>query len=731
MRALGALLATLLLAAGLLLGLPVGSPLASAEEPEALVKVTLDALSPSLPQRTSEITVSGRVTNTSKKPILRPRAYFWRNQAPISDREGFDQALESASNEPLGARKIASFDNLYESADDPFLAVGATAAFQLRVKVSDLDLSPTSGIYLMGVHVLQNESSPAVGRARVFVPVLSEPPRNTVSMTSVVALNTRPSLLCSSCSPSRKGVFGDDHLAAELAAGGRLDALLTAAEQPDISFAVDPALIEEVSSMSSGYQIKGDSGAVEDGRGRADATSWLARFTRLVRDQDGYRLLYGSVDVAAATHNAQPEILAASEAAAKRVPLTAALPLLVWPGNGAADDATLAATDPLKPEAVLLSDNSTRTRAPLLKGLGAAPIVNYTGTAFQGGPGPKPSDTPVHLQQRLLAESWLQAATEPAGTTLGRVRVISTAAQAAGDDEAIKAPWVRQTTLTELLGSTPRSWSQTLHYPARIRNRELSPALLGSIDRLTESWATWRDLLADPTSASASADAAIARAASVRRRQDGPSLRAYLAPQQEDLDRRLDAVAISVTPLVVTPRSEVSFPITIRNQLPRPNDPTDTSTNAVRVRLDFDSANRQRLNVAPLPLKAIEAGENLQQRAFIDARANGTVRVNAQLRTASGLPVGPPVAIDVRATQAGTVGWFIAIGAGIVLLGTTALRIRQVAREGARKAATPTAKATGPAGPVPHVDEAEVPPVVRSAPAEDTPPAASSASIDV
>ena len=57
--------------------------------------------------------------------------------------------------------------------------------------MADLELSPTDGIYLMGVHVLQDGDSDAVGRARVFVPVLDEPPESTLQLTSVVVLSTQ------------------------------------------------------------------------------------------------------------------------------------------------------------------------------------------------------------------------------------------------------------------------------------------------------------------------------------------------------------------------------------------------------------------------------------------------------------------------------------------------------------------------------------------------------------
>ena len=77
----------------------------------------------------------------------------------------------------------------------------------------------------MGVHVLQRGNNVAIGRTRVFVPVVAKKPRNSLTMTSVVVLNTRPSLV-------RKGVLSDDHLAAEVGQNGRLTALLKAAEAP-------------------------------------------------------------------------------------------------------------------------------------------------------------------------------------------------------------------------------------------------------------------------------------------------------------------------------------------------------------------------------------------------------------------------------------------------------------------------------------------------------------------
>ncbi|MGI3780976.1 MAG: hypothetical protein ACRYG2_09375 [Janthinobacterium lividum] len=359
----GVLVLVLALAAGLatVLGLVAGTRPAAAAEPEALASITLTSVSPSLPTRGGRITLQGRVTNTSKEPIVRPQACFWRDQAPITDTDGLDSALDSASNAPIGSRLCrdpGQFQDLY-TVDQPDLAPGRSASFTVTAEVADLALAPTDGVYLVGVHVLQNGVPVAIARSRIFVPVLSSKPSRTLQSATLVVLDSRPSALA-------PGLLADDHLAREVATGGRLQVLLDAAEEDDASYAVDPALVSELETMRSGYQVRTAAGATVAGTGQADATRWLTELTQLRAAHDGYRLLFGSPDVAALVHARQTSVLAAAAAAGRRVEATEDLPLLVLPANGAADSATLEAADALDPRAVLLSDSATRGAGPLL-----------------------------------------------------------------------------------------------------------------------------------------------------------------------------------------------------------------------------------------------------------------------------------------------------------------------------------------------------------------------------
>jgi hypothetical protein len=82
--------------------------------------------------------------------------------------------------------------------------------------------------------------------------------------------------------------------------------------------------------------------------------------------------------------------------------------------------------------------------------------------------------------------------------------------------------------------------------------------------------------------------------------------------------------------------------------------------------------------------------------------------------TESGRPVGRPFDIEVQVTQNGTTGWAIAIAAGIVLVASTFLRIRQVAKE--RSKATSGEPGTEP--PTGTDTPSDQLPALSSAPAE-------------
>ncbi|GAA2094174.1 DUF6049 family protein [Microlunatus panaciterrae] len=659
------------------------APAQARAEPKALVTITLSSFTPDVPTRSGEITVSGTVTNTSDQNLYRLQAIFWRSQEPITSSEGMDQALTSPADQPLGARVVDGcgphngqnncFQNLYRDTN-PVLAPGGKEKFTITVKVSQLQLPSTDGVYLMGVHVRGttdgSSSNVTMGRSRVFVPVLERMPSRSMQLTSIVLLSSTPSMV-------RPDVFADEHLAAEISEGGRLSRLLAAADRPEVTFAVDPALVDELERMRDGYRVVDSDGKTTDGTGSDAAGAWLDRFAALRTTRDGYRLPFAVPDLAALSHDGRQDIISGVGRAARKVTSVASLPLLAYPAAGQADATTLQTLESMDPAAILLADTAAGGRGPLLEGPGSAPIVTFGSRAFAGGPGPDPRNTPVHLRQRLLADTWLRVTTAAPGSTLGRVRVITSPAQAVSDAESLGAPWMRQTTLTELLRSRPTAWPQKLSYPAAERQRELSPALLQSLRGLSDGYRIYAELLQDPSDLKARSDAALARSASAWWR-DPRSGATFRNLQRSDLAGVLsgDKVQLSATREVLFAASRSSFPMTVTNKLDAP----------IKFKVAFTSANSQRLSVAPVAEQRVEAGETVQINAEAEAKANGPVLVTAQLTTVSGAKIGKPLTINVKATDIGVVGWVITLAAGVVLVGTTALRIRQVRRERSKEA---------------------------------------------
>ena len=694
-------LASLVAVLGLLLGGLVGAPPASAAEPVALVSITLNSIDPAVPERDGEITLTGTVKNITDQPLLRLKAIFWRNQAPITDREGFDQALVSESNDPLGTRKVEVFQELFTVAD-PALDPGETADFTLTARVADLELAPTDGVYLMGVHVLQAGNLFAVGRARTFVPLVTEDVPEPLQLSTLVVLSSRPSLV-------REGVLSDEHLAREIGPKGRLTQLLKAADRDGTSFAIDPALITELQTMQGGYEVLAGDGGTAPGAGQTDATRWLEDFLAMKSERNGYRLLYGSPDIAALVRDGQESVLTSAETANRLVPTTSALPLLVMPTGGLANADTVEAAADLEPTAIVLSDSTVRSGAPLLAGPDDTPIVAFGTTAAEGGPGPDPRDTPVHVQQRSVSEAWIEATTVSSDESArGRVRVVRTAAQARAEAAEVAVPWTKRSTLGELLKGRPAKWEQRYRYTAEARAAELTAGQLGSLRRFAKSQQVYADLLVEADKTELAGDAAVARAASGAWRKRNTRRMAFLAPQQAELDDLLmNKLEIRSNSKVSTfAREGVVFPITIRNNLPASS--SDPNVNAVHLRLIFISDNRSRLTIKPIEAELIRAEDGYTDNAEVTAKANGIVPVTAQLQTMEGDNVGQPFRIDVRVTQNGTTGWVIAIAAGLVLIGTTTLRIRTVARERARAQAAAPEETVGAMSSAPAIDEAPV-----------------------
>lgn len=660
-------LATLLIAIAPLLAPPGGPRPAVAAEP-TLVRVDLDQVTPTVAKPTDTITVTGRVTNITAAPLFNIQVLMWRNQAPYTESEQLAAVLASAPDEPFGATMInpGNFLDLTRSVASPGLPVsldpGATLSFTVTGTVAQLRVPQFDAVYLVGAVVkgttTRTGNPVTIGRGRSLLPVVNEKSTLVTPLTTIVELRSTPSRIA-----ARE--FLDDHLAAEVAAGGRLRVLLAAAAEADVSWAVDPELVSALEEMAAGYQVRTATGLVP-GSGAVDAASWLAEFDRL-DEARGHQLPYAHPDVLALTAAGNTTVLAGAERAATAVRRTADLPTLATSEAGLADDATVRALLALDPAIVLLSDASTNTSTVTRSG--ATPVVSFAADAFAGGPGPEPG-TALKVRQQMVATGLLQARS---GAPV--VRLVTNEREHAAD-AAARAPYLRRTTLAALAAGPGAPQLGTVTVPRTVSPGPLTSPQISDVAALGRNYAAYAELLVNPGDISDRADAALARSTSGSWRGQAEDQAGFVTPQQNEVGGILSGESVTLgraVPAILTGATG-SFPLTVTNNLTVP----------VKVRVEVTSTNRSRLKVHSVEQVVVQPGERVQVQVAAEPATNGEVAVVAQLTTLSGTALGQPTTRTVIVTQYGTVGWAIAIAAGIAFFGGASWRIRQVRRERAR-----------------------------------------------
>ncbi len=591
----------------------------------------------------------GTVTNTGTATLYTVQVLTWRDTTPITSRAQLAAALAASPTAGTGSRLTTPGSFQVITGSPKPWAPGTSSPFDVTSRLSDLGLTAT-GVYLVGIHVRaatdESAAYQTVGRARTFVTVGT--PASRAATSSVVMLNSAPSFLGS-------GLLSDDHLAGELT--GRLLTLVRHAQLPGVTYAIDPLLYREVTTMAAGYEV-GTTTSHTPGIGKEAAVAWLSEFAKL---SGGYRLPYGSPDLALLAATGDTSTLDLTTQAAEQVPDVAGLPLLVAAPNYQADQHFLTAMARLKP-AVILAETRGAGQTVMSS---STTVVSVDPGAFAGGPGPDDSTTQLQLLARMRADSFL-AAMNPAE---GNVRIVASELDASLDSTA--SPWESRVSLTDLKPATT-SWSDAfgVKKPAAVRDASLEQVIAGGAARI----ANFTSLAGDSGAGNVLRAQFLPPVVSTAWKSDDQA-RAYLSTALTPYGVSAAAITISVAQHVVMTSRDTQFPVTVSNTLGYP----------VKVRVVVTTSNANRLSVPASQLETIDAGESVTVNVSPKATANGSVDAVAHLVTEAGNEVGTPEAFVIEATETGKVAWVIVIASGAVLAAMTVLRIRQVARSPRRK----------------------------------------------
>ncbi|WP_277682243.1 DUF6049 family protein [Saccharomonospora azurea] len=277
-------------------GLPTA---AAAPESDDVLRVRVDELTPRLVDTgTTEVTVVATVTNVGKRPVS---DIVGRIQA--GQRQPTAAALAQTLAEPPAS----------ESGWSPWVGVPGRLApgekARLRISAPPAALGLTEpGVYPLLLNVNGTPSSGAPARlaaVNLLMPVLGDAKGGTSTPLSMLWPIAAREPKVVSAPYDGQIVLADDSLAGELAPGGRLHSLVAAAESRrghaalfgSLCYAVDPDLLETVTAMGRGYQVRTASGTVE-GTGSESARQWLDQLRTLVQGQCVIETPYAGADLA-------------------------------------------------------------------------------------------------------------------------------------------------------------------------------------------------------------------------------------------------------------------------------------------------------------------------------------------------------------------------------------------------------------------------------------------------
>ncbi len=374
------------------------------------VRVALTGLSPVLPYDGDTLTVTGALTNTTGRQIVAAR---------LGERVG-------------GGSEIARSEQ-----DVAPLSPGERVPFRLAVPVSSLGLAG-AGDYRLDV-ALTGRDGAALGAVSTRLPWSPGDVGDTPLDVAVLwPVTDAPHMeaLSLGWGDDAQPVFRNDDLTRELATGGRLRAVTSAASGLPVTWMVDPGLLDEARAMSGGYRVADAPDASDPlrshpGNGRAAATSWLADLRKGVRHRDVVALPYADPDLAALAHSGTgaallgPVLRDAVRWGAATTRSVLGVPVrddVAWPYRGGLDASITGLADTLGARTVVasgqgLSTGTTHSRVSLTGG-GTALVGDLGVSDALSGPVDDP-EAQVTARQRILGA--LLAARLRAGRQAGGV----------------------------------------------------------------------------------------------------------------------------------------------------------------------------------------------------------------------------------------------------------------------------------------------------------------------
>jgi hypothetical protein len=724
-------------------------PAAQPLEDASALQVVIRSVTPSVPGPGTELRVRGVIRNRGTTAVEQPLVRLRFSPTALGSREDIDDIVSGESPSRLGFALLATTTELTESLapgqDAPFDLRYDLDNLGIPAELGVYVIGVEVGLDVDGLFTTEElvrtflPWSPPESPGSTASPQSTERPTRLSWLWPVVDTPRR----------GLDGVFRDDALAHSLTAGRLSRVLDLGAQAPPgaITWAVDPMLLEDLQVMSGGYAVRADAapspsatstpgaattagptsgpaptGAAATpgvpsnpaspstaptndpaepadtttvpGTGAAAAESYLQRLRTSTSTADLLSLPYADQDVVAVSDAGMGHDVRRAREAGARVTDEllgrAATTDVAWPPGGAMDARTGGLLADAGVEAVVLSEQAvppaeevsfTPTGRAQISVDGARLDAMLYDERLSRLVATRPrAATRALIQQQFLAETALLTAELPDQRTV----LVAPPRQFSPDPRTAAAlldltatvPWLTPVTLAEVRTTAVSDVARAeLDYPDRAAAAELPAAGMRAISSLHRDLRGFIGVLTEPDATEARYQSALLRLQSSAWRRATPPWRHAITQVRAALDGDRSKVSLLGSRVTLGARSGV-FPITVVNDLDQP----------VRVRVAARSTS-PRLRVEDSEPVTVDAQQKAQLRLPISAVANGLVEVEGWLETADGTVYGPPVSIQVRVAQYGTLGVWVTGGAAVVLFAGAALNIARKVRRRNRERA--------------------------------------------
>ena len=652
------------------------------------LSVTINSMNPQYAAPGATVNVAGTVSNRTSQTQAGLEVQLYTSATPFSTRDGMDFYLAHGGD---GSLAPAGTPFIISASVAPGHSVHWTASFQ----VSAQGIS-AFGVYPVTAQLQETLNAGMLAADQTLLPFW--PGQRQAGLLRPLEISWLWPLIDQ---PHHQAcaALADNDLATSLNPGGRLSALLTAGAShadADLTWAIDPALLSDVATMTHRYQVgsRPNCTGTPSVPASAAAASWLAALRKVTPGQPTVITPYANVDMTALVHQGLTADLAtaydAGDAVADSVLHGKFGHDLAWPPGGTADLGVLtnlAAAEhvgtvvlnssemPPKDPTVFQQDAVTSLRVAGVPMNVLLSDDTLTGVLKAGdtSSGILPEDTEFAVKQRFLAETAMIAAEEP---NSARTIVVAppedwSPPEALASDllgETTTAPWLKPAALASLSSApdTERTLTRKPPPASKASPGELSRSYLAQVSLVGAQLGMYQSMLYKPEPGYVpSLDQALVATESAAWRGGGrsqglaqvDSLSDYLSSAEKKVK-----IITSASAQVQMAGSSGLVPVSIRNGL---------LLQAIQVKVVASAAPTSQLTIGRFQnLITVPPGQIVTVRLPVSSAPQGSTLIRLSLTSAHGTPLTfTDNSLTVHSTRYGrAILFLIAAAIGVLVL---------------------------------------------------------------